>query len=52
MRKKRPSYSPVKNANFETPDARGYSSNPSTSQKPADLSFADNGVLDTGLASL
>lgn len=52
IRKKRPSYNPVENTNSETPDARGFSSNPSASQKPADLSSTDNDVLDTGLASL
>ena len=52
MRKKRPSYSPVKTANLETPDAPGCSSNPSASQKPADFPSTDNNSLDTGLASL
>lgn len=52
MRKKRPSYSLVKNQNFDTPVNRGYSSAPSTAQKQADLSSTDQDALNTGLASL
>lgn len=52
MRKKRPSYSPIKNE-IQTPPGRGFSSNPTTSQKPEiDISSTEKNILNTGLASL
>lgn len=51
MRKKRPSYSPVKKTNSQTPLSRPYSSNPSALDKNPLLSSQDE-RLDTGLASL